>query len=987
MILSGGAAGVRFRSSTSLRFRDLVCPSPASSSSRPRYRVYPWVVEVVSEVAVHAAALHRCSNLLSAILPRQIRCYAVAIQPLFAAPQPVNPSFSRLAGAAAVGSMRWGSVTFAEMEHLGRLFRCRLEATSSSLWMMSGILAMLKHDGFNPSTPGLFNTAIASVSASLAFSGAYGGIGVCVPSLYRWGVSTDAFEGPDSRAAETRTHSHPVSVTGLFDEPLLNSVAAQVTEDSFVSSSLAVSRLCPPAPVPSLWLCPRCLSPVHLATVPSGAAVGAALCVLLALWRPQALQGWSGVGSFFETFGFPEVGAIALPYPVRWLSVPPLAGLEGQGRSSVGGGGPPGGVSHTLPPASSSVYGIHPHAFVCPYFHRRGCSRGGHLDVDCQACCGACSSSLSRLFQLPVSGLEDLGVVASGHRPVPAQSLRGHFPTVAWYPSSLFSCQSDRGIGWPPSIFGRRILRFLCIRNFVASCALWLMAALTDSCVVLRSVHGPAGLPSGYGSCICSSFLGYPYVSLPGRLACPGIVPGGPPPGSRGCLVPLSRVGDRGQPGVVQLLSISGGTLSRGGHRRTDFYGFSIARSRLQAAIPLRRILSSTAPPACLWQSLLGLLSSLSHLVPGGRLWMSSLRICLHRSWDRLSPSAPVPWPLDCLWDLWWWLCGDRFSRGVSLLQVSPVLAFWSDASDVGLGPLVGDRVVSSLWDQSEALLPVNARELMAVHHGLLHFQSFLSGTTVAVFCGNVTAVPYLLKVGGVPVSCSRHHCPGDPPLGGISSDSIGSAVLLGIRNVLADSLSRPHQLPSSAWSLNLDVFRSLRRWWLVMFDLCATSDHHRFSIFFSPYQDPLSAGSDALLQSWDDLLACAFPPWSILPRALAKLKVSHRTLLTLVAQYWPQCPWFVDRLQLSVAPPVPLSARQTSSSSLGLVAATRVSTVWPFMPGDCPAPHQGGWFLLGGGCAGFVGTPSIIALHLPAQVVGLPVMVPLPGPLHPSPR
>ena len=52
-------------------------------------------------------------------------------------------------------------------------------------------------------------------------------------------------------------------------------------------------------------------------------------------------------------------------------------------------------------------------------------------------------------------------------------------------------------------------------------------------------------------------------------------------------------------------------------------------------------------------------------------------------------------------------------------------------------------------------------------------------------------------------------------------------------------------------------------------------------------------------------------------------------------------------------------------------------------MPGDCPAPHQGGWFLLGGSCTGFIGAPSIIALQLPAQVVGLPVMVPLSGPLH----
>ena len=94
----------------------------------------------MSEVADRAAALHRRSKPLSAILPRQIRRYAVADQPLFAAPLPVNPSFSRLAGSAAVGSKCWGSVTFAVMERLERLFRCQLEATSSSLWMMSGIL-------------------------------------------------------------------------------------------------------------------------------------------------------------------------------------------------------------------------------------------------------------------------------------------------------------------------------------------------------------------------------------------------------------------------------------------------------------------------------------------------------------------------------------------------------------------------------------------------------------------------------------------------------------------------------------------------------------------------------------------------------------------------------------------------------------------------------------------------------------------------------
>ena len=159
--------------------------------------------------------------------------------------------------------------------------------------------------------------------------------------------------------------------------------------------------------------------------------------------------------------------------------------------------------------------------------------------------------------------------------------------------------------------------------------------------------------------------------------------------------------------------------------------------------------LSSASSPASVWLSLLGMLSSLSHLVPGGRLRMRSLQLCLHQSWDLEDQSSPVLWSPDCLRDLQWWLHLPRLSQGVSLHQVSPDLDFWSDSSDVGWGPHLGRLVASGLWVESEAQLSINARELLAVRHGLLHFQSSLLGKTVVVFCGNVTAVAYLHKAGG----------------------------------------------------------------------------------------------------------------------------------------------------------------------------------------------------------------------------------------------
>ena len=270
--------------------------------------------------------------------------------------------------------------------------------------------------------------------------------------------------------------------------------------------------------------------------------------------------------------------------------------------------------------------------------------------------------------------------------------------------------------------------------------------------------------------------------------------------------------------------------------------------SRLQSTAA--EFQSCASPPPSFWLSLLGVLSSLAHLVPGGRLRMRSLQLCLHRSWDRQDLEDPVYASMECLCDLQWWLHLPRLSLGVSLCQVSPDLHFWSDASDVGWGAHLDRQIASSLWDTHQVAFSINARELLAVHLGLHQFQSSLQGRTVAVFCDNTTAVAYLRKEGGTrsPLLTTV----AQEILRWTESLSIRLApqFLLGSNNVLADALSRPHQLPHSEWSLNLTVFQSLRRLWPVQLDLFATSANHRCSIYFLPFRDPMSAGTDAFLQS-----------------------------------------------------------------------------------------------------------------------------------------
>ena len=183
---SDGDSVASFRDSASARLADLiyeVCPESRplfdvraprcgfeawfgqheATASKQRFRRYPRVAEVLEEVAARSEALARRAKPLSRVIPARARSYALADDAVFASSQPVNSSFVQLAG-----SRRWGSITFLEMERLEWLFQNQLEVTSSSLWLMSGILAMLKRDSFQPSDPTLFNSALFSVSAALS---------------------------------------------------------------------------------------------------------------------------------------------------------------------------------------------------------------------------------------------------------------------------------------------------------------------------------------------------------------------------------------------------------------------------------------------------------------------------------------------------------------------------------------------------------------------------------------------------------------------------------------------------------------------------------------------------------------------------------------------------------------------------------------------------------------------------------------------------
>ena len=325
----------------------------------------------------------------------------------------------------------------------------------------------------------------------------------------------------------------------------------------------------------------------------------------------------------------------------------------------------------------------------------------------------------------------------------------------------------------------------------------------------------------------------------------------------------------------------------------------------------IEEFLSSPDPPAALWHRLLGHLSSLTLLVKGGMLRMRSLQIRLRSRWDFRDELLCIPWDPLCQEDLLWFSWAIQQREGVDISLPVPDLSFYSDASDVGWGAIVGENQVSGVWTPSQRELSINLREMMAVQKGLLEFSSLLRGKTIALFCDNVTTVAYLRRSGGT--RSQVLFLKAREVLLWVESMKITllPQFIQGSLNTRADLLSRPNLVIGSEWTLHQEVVQDLLHQWPAIIDLFATSLTARLPVFFAPAWEPKAAGVDAFLQPWDNLQAYAFPPIAIIRRVLLKLRASHHCDLTLIAPFWPQREWFPDLLELLSDIPIELPKRR----------------------------------------------------------------------------
>ena len=293
----------------------------------------------------------------------------------------------------------------------------------------------------------------------------------------------------------------------------------------------------------------------------------------------------------------------------------------------MGGGGAAVWVLHPFPQLTSTVPDSCLYAFLQPLLHQRGCARGGHPRLNCQGCSGASSNSISGLLQPSVCCVEDLRVIDLSHlnRFVDVS----HFQMETIQSVLLSVRQGD----WMASIDlkeaylqvpvhpeSRPFLRFVSkghVFQFTALCF-----GLSTAPQVFSRVMAPVSAILHAMGIRMSKYLDDWLVQSSSRESllrdlqtvlrlCHelGVVINR----EKSHLVPSQ---------VMQYLGVVINTQSFVASPSPDRI------SRLLSTAGEFR--SSASPPARLWLSLLGMLSSLAHLVPGGRLLMRSLQLCLN---------------------------------------------------------------------------------------------------------------------------------------------------------------------------------------------------------------------------------------------------------------------------------------------------------------------------------------------------------------------
>ncbi|KAL0157079.1 hypothetical protein M9458_048325, partial [Cirrhinus mrigala] len=223
------------------------------------------------------------------------------------------------------------------------------------------------------------------------------------------------------------------------------------------------------------------------------------------------------------------------------------------------------------------------------------------------------------------------------------------------------------------------------------------------------------------------------------------------------------------------------------------------------------------------------------------------------------------------------WKNSQWMERGVPLGMVCRRKVVTTDASNTAFG----------LWMKAEAGIHITCLEMLAVCRALHFFLPDLKGHHVLVHSDSMTVVSYINRQGGL--SSKRLFTLVKDLLewAQLNLSSLRATHVPGRLNQGADMLSRSN-VPSGEWMLHPQMVQKI---WEVFgkaeVNLFASEDNSHCPMYYSKDRD-------ALAHDWPNLLLYAFPPTSLIPQVIKRVREQKHKLL-LVAPLWRNQHWFSE--------------------------------------------------------------------------------------------
>ena len=237
----------------------------------------------------------------------------------------------------------------------------------------------------------------------------------------------------------------------------------------------------------------------------------------------------------------------------------------------------------------------------------------------------------------------------------------------------------------------------------------------------------------------------------------------------------------------------------------------------------------------------------------------------------------------------WWLLNLPSAFRTISHGNASKIII--SDASTAGWGAICNNTSTGGRWSFDEMKNHINYLELLAIFCALKSFCKDDSNMHVQIRTDNTTAKSYIKNFGGI--KSENCNCLAKKIwLWAMSKHIWLSATHVpGVEND-ADYESR-HFSDNVEWMLNREVVQNIMSLWdKPELDMFASRLSKQLDRYVSWRADPDAESVDAFSMSWENIYFYAFPPFSLIPRLMAKLREDHSECI-LVAPIWFTQTWF----------------------------------------------------------------------------------------------